>query len=467
MRVLASSAQHLLIQIVAVVAIGTATAWFLAGRFDPGLTGAAAVTDDGRRLVGSVVSATTGSVAVAAPDAAGRPTMDENALRIDRLLDNATLAMAAEQYFSPPERNARHYYEAVLDLEPDNARANAGLDRLTEIILERATAALAADQLRAAVSQLEAARALRPEHRLIPLVERQLFAERTRLTATARLTARAGQYDEAQRLLERATRLPVPPGAPPIRELRAEIEGLREDAASRAARQALDAQTQQQLEAARREEEAAARRREEQLARRIDALVQEARAAIEEDRLLSPEWESARQLLAELGYLEADPLVLASLRSAYLNRLVAGAAQRIEDGDFDAAEGWIVEIRDVVGEDDPRVPRLREELEEARFQAETLRVASINEYEFANYVEPRYPPGAEQLGTEGWVDLEFRVLQDGRVTDVIVLDSARTGSFRGAAVAAVRQWRMEPRTYLGRPLSQRVRTRLVFQLGDE
>lgn len=453
MPILSRQPSILLLQVAALVGVGTAAAWFAGGAFgmasteaDPLVRVANAVTVDGE----------------ARPSGEGDDASLAN--NIDRLLDNANLAMAAEQYFSPPEQNARGYYESVLALDPEHVQANLGLDRLAEIVLERATGALAQEQVQTAINQLAAAKSLRPGHRLVALVEQQLQAERSRLINTAQILSRSGNFDLASDMLSRAEAIPGSTESG-LQDAWDELGALRAAAVTAAAAEvsANEAATLQ-AEAARVEAQAQSER-ERALEARMGQLLQSARAAIEEDRLLSPEWENAKQLIAELDYLAADPVAMARLRGAYLNKLIDGVAQRIDGGDFDSAEGWITEAA-MVNEGDQRLPTLREQVAIARHAAETQRIANLNEFEFANYVPPRYPTVARQRGAEGWVEVEFLVQEDGSITDIVVLDSARTANFRDAALTAIRQWQLEPRTYLGRPLSQRVRTRLAFRLGD-
>ncbi len=456
MSLLSRQPTVLLVQVAALVTLGTLAAWFAGGALGKSSDIPAAIAGgtDAVTVDGATVPTGGGEGAAAAAN-------------IERLLDNATLAMAAEQYFSPPERNARSYYESVLQLDPQHAQANLGLDRLAEIVLERATAALAQEQVQTAINQLAAAKSLRPRHRLVALVEQQLQSERSRLIAMGQVLSRSGNFDLASDMLSRAEAIPGPgQGTDTLQGAWDELGSLRATAATEAA-QAASANEAARLQAEAAQAQIQAQtERQRALDARLDQLLLSARAAIEEDRLLTPEWENAKQLIAELDYLEADPVAMARLRGAYVNKLVDGATQRISGGDFESAEGWIMEAA-MVNEADQRLATLRDQLEGARHAAESERIANLNEFEFANYVPPRYPTVARQRGAEGWVEVEFRVQEDGSITDIQVLDSARTANFRDAAVAAIRQWQLQPRTYLGRPLSQRVRTRLAFRLGDE
>jgi TonB family protein len=55
--------------------------------------------------------------------------------------------------------------------------------------------------------------------------------------------------------------------------------------------------------------------------------------------------------------------------------------------------------------------------------------------------EPVYPESARVAGTEGYAEVAFSVLADGRVVDAEVLAAVPRGEFETAALAAVRAWR--------------------------
>lgn len=59
-------------------------------------------------------------------------------------------------------------------------------------------------------------------------------------------------------------------------------------------------------------------------------------------------------------------------------------------------------------------------------------------------VNPVYPPDAARAGTTGYVELEYSVGPDGKVTDVSVLDAKPGRVFVAAAVKAVKQWEFAP-----------------------
>lgn len=74
-------------------------------------------------------------------------------------------------------------------------------------------------------------------------------------------------------------------------------------------------------------------------------------------------------------------------------------------------------------------------------------------------VEPQYPAEAARNGTTGFVELEFTIAGDGKVSKVSVLNARPARTFESAAVRAVKQWQ-----FAGSGAEQRGKIRLDFNL---
>jgi protein TonB len=59
-------------------------------------------------------------------------------------------------------------------------------------------------------------------------------------------------------------------------------------------------------------------------------------------------------------------------------------------------------------------------------------------------VDPVYPADAARSGTTGYVEVEYSVGPDGKVTEVSVVDAKPGRVFVAAAVRAVKQWEFAP-----------------------
>ena len=79
------------------------------------------------------------------------------------------------------------------------------------------------------------------------------------------------------------------------------------------------------------------------------------------------------------------------------------------------------------------------------------------------FVSPTYPEEALNRYISGWVDLEFTVTAEGKVTDITVVAGEPGGVFDRAARSALARSRYQPVTRNGVPVAQRVRIRERFK----
>jgi TonB family protein len=79
-------------------------------------------------------------------------------------------------------------------------------------------------------------------------------------------------------------------------------------------------------------------------------------------------------------------------------------------------------------------------------------------------VQPQYPQEALMRGIEGWVDVSLQVTASGDVIAPRIEESNRGRMFNRAALAAVEQWKYEPRSDAA--TSDRLRVRLKFQRSN-
>lgn len=79
-------------------------------------------------------------------------------------------------------------------------------------------------------------------------------------------------------------------------------------------------------------------------------------------------------------------------------------------------------------------------------------------------VPPEYPAQAMRKRQTGWVELEFSIGADGRVSDVRVARANPPRVFDKEAVRAMQQWTFDPALQDGQPVQSRGRRRIEFQL---
>ncbi len=79
---------------------------------------------------------------------------------------------------------------------------------------------------------------------------------------------------------------------------------------------------------------------------------------------------------------------------------------------------------------------------------------------------PEYPSDAAARGTEGFAMVEFTVMTNGRVKDVVIVESSPRRTFDSAARNAVKRWQFEPAMQNGSAVESKSRVRLDFRLKD-
>ncbi len=89
------------------------------------------------------------------------------------------------------------------------------------------------------------------------------------------------------------------------------------------------------------------------------------------------------------------------------------------------------------------------------------------ELQWLEGARPTYPAAARADGIEGYVVLEYRVTEDGRVEMPRVVEASPPGVFDGVALTAIRSWRYRPWDEGEGPRAvEGVRSRFDFRLGE-
>jgi len=88
-------------------------------------------------------------------------------------------------------------------------------------------------------------------------------------------------------------------------------------------------------------------------------------------------------------------------------------------------------------------------------------VYTVGELKVTRQVAPVYPRSARSRGTEGWVEVEFTVTEQGDVRDAKARSSS-AAIFEGAAISAINRWRFDPIVDDGRPVPVRAVLRFSF-----
>jgi TonB family protein len=367
-----------------------------------------AATGDSARPVASPALTTTRLPTTPAAD-----RLEVPARSADETLRMAQLAYDSGMLIEPERYSAWSLYLELIDADPTHAEALEGRRRIADALVERAAVALEQGRTDAADQSLEGVLGAVPDH-----------------PAALRLAARSRELGEQSA----APRVTLAPSVTEAVAATSRPEPLAPVA--RAAPAAVNP---------------------------LDELGKNFDAALAAGKLLQPDTGSAHYFLTQMVALNRDSARTVAARESLFATLLERATAAIEGFDSAGAAAWI-DAAEAIGDDPSRILQIRDQLMDRRIAAESQTPLPAAELAITNYVPPRYPRAAVTLARQGWVDVEFIVGLDGQTSDITVTAASHDDLFRDEAVAAVEQWRFEPRVILGRPIEQTAFTRIRFAL---
>jgi len=338
----------------------------------------------------------------------------------------ADKALAAGRLLEPPGDSALDLYRSALTIDPKNIRAKSGIDNVANKLLEKAEAALSAEQLETAITVLEQARDVSPDNARLKFLDGQVARERERLKLT-----QAQDTSKKVRTLLAAAQEDIDAGrlvSPSGNNARETIgEARRTDPTDPAIAQAQRLLNTRTIEAARR---AAEQNQTEQAQNLLSAARQMGAAGAD---LTAVE----RLLTAET---RPTPAATSTQTAASQQQAAIAAAQQQA-----AAEA----------------ARKKAEAESAAAANSTA--AQVLPPKRIKTVPPTNPKIAAERGIKGYALVQFTIMQNGLVNDVKVVDSQPKGIFDEAAIQAVSQWRYEPPVRAdGKPATLEQKIKLKF-----
>jgi TonB family protein len=419
-------------------------------------------------------------------------------------LAHADAALAANRLTAPNDDNALDLYLQALARNPADAAARTGLAEVQERLWSKAESALLEERLDEAATAIDTARKAGVDGGRIALLTARLAKSRERLrTATARprtpddtrpeAGADTGRRAELLGLAEARIRegrlidlendsarfyireaLRIDPASNAVQaarqslaaallaSARADLERHDFEHASRLLDAADGIGSPANVESAR-QLLGAARQQAESDA--WDQMLRTGRERLQQDRLIEPAADSAKYYLMTLRGVDPGRAGLASALQDLGLRLVANARRALDLKQYDTAHNWLAEAA-AVGYTSADSSAVSRELDAAVNQQQFLaNVVAANELEVVKSVKPIYPTKAEAKQTEGWVELDFTVVESGEVRDIAVHAANPPGVFDSAAINALSQWRYRPVLKDAKPAAQRSRIRIRFTLA--
>lgn len=350
------------------------------------------------------------------------PDIDPRQLITSNLAEGR-VALQENRYIDPSDRSAFHYFNTVLALDPANAEAKAGIDKIAEHFIGNAQTLIAEGRFAEAVNALQSVRRVRPDHEGVAALEAGLRQKLAQQYPQVRKTVAPEAQQEVAATVARGSsaRETAPTNPVPVNARVAKVVEPPAAAPKRLERAPV-----------------------QQDARRLDTrVIADAHRAIERR-----DFDAARSLISAALEMGAAPEDVVAL-----NHSLAAAEQH-------AAR--------VIPPPAPIAAAAEPPLRTASAPVPTVVAPAVPEPladpVLVKVIQPRYPNEARMRGIEGWVDLSFVVSATGDVVDPRVEDSSMKHLFARPALTAVRQWKYAPRT-VGDP-SERTHARVQFRLTD-
>jgi TonB family protein len=431
--------------------------------------------------------------------------------QLQKMLDAAGFALSQGALIEPPGQNALELYRAVLTRDPGNVVARRGLESVADELVVQAERALMEQDVTRLASTVDALRSVRPDHSRLPFFVSQLERER-------QIAAKSGKPVPATDTMGRP--LETPAGTPELPSVRAQAflqlandrmrsnqlvgrdgalgylvnarqlapsdpnvldatnqlgilfqsnaqKALRENRledANRWLRNAIELDIDRTVIATMRADIDAARIGNQRADRA--RLLMLANQRIAQGRLVEPKGDSALHYLDMLRAADPEFEGLADTGALLATRAVTESRAALAEGNFDRAEAFATAAANAGGPT-AEVADLSSKIMSARvaraapITAPVPKVVPESQLRRTAFFAPTYPDRARERGTEGWVDVEFTVTNDGSTRDIVVRSAEPAGTFDSSAVNAVRRWRYEPRV-----AEQRVEARLRFRLSE-
>ena len=358
---------------------------------------------------------------------------------IEAELRKARFAADADLLVSPPQQNALYFYGRVLATDPENPVANAELDAVMAGISMVVDDHLSVGEFDEAYDLSLSAARLMPEHPLVEAMRTDLDSFASSLVTEATSLAEEGNDEEAESRISTLEGLPGLSTAyvAAARETILEIQQSRETAE---------------------QEQADAEQVETELAD-LTAWQDRVLAAIEAGDLITPDGESARDILAER---EVEPEISDQLNAELHAALVSAGRTRLESGELIESEPFLLAAAEI--NDSDEIIALQSQLEQTLIEQESSTVVALSDFVRLDTVAAQYPERAHERSVTGWVDVTFTVTTAGETANINVLRAQPENFFEESAMTAVEQWTFEPKQFRGQPIDQNTVARLVFDL---
>jgi TonB family protein len=357
-------------------------------------------------------------------------------------LARGQMALGTGRLLEPRGNNALEYFRAVLALQPLNADARTGIERIGIALETRVVEALQARDPAQGAAALTALQHAIPDY---PRLD-SLRAELLTLSRSAHATPISSAPPAAPPSKPVATKSPAVANRAPARKT--STPATAERARTRAPTPTLTPPA------------AAEPKASGPSAGDLDAVAKlRSRGA-----LIAPVNDNAYDQLRVLRerYPDANEIRIEQQQLAFA--LLERTRTALAAGDIDGA-GAFLSRADTLAPNMVATKALQTQLATAQQQrAATSSIVQAKTLKRLREVPPNYPREAERLRIKGWVDVEFTIAPDGSTRDLVVRNAEPLGTFDQAALESVKRWRFEPVMKNGTAAEQRAAIRIRFEL---
>lgn len=421
------------------------------------------------------------------------PTVE--ALPVDTALQMAEMAFQSGQLTGNEEGTALDFYRQVLEQEPDNRRAKAGMQLIATQLVDEADEMMGKADYEQVVRRINSLNQIEPGSNSVLSLQQQLNEKSAEMFTLMDQAIAAGQPDDAELLVARLRTIPnadagrINAAMVSIAQTRKDLENAAALAAQVAVEEAVTAEapvvdvqpednagsalaTATDAEASVNPPGTVSEAFElvdpaEQVREQIATLLEDAGAKVEQGRLLEPEGDNAFEIYNQVLALESTNADAKRGLRGMVQKLTSEAYDVAEEGEIDQARD-LLEDAESIGIAAPLIAQARTDVREMWLETESQKVYALSGFKVQKSVPPKYPKRAMARSIEGWVKVEFTVAEDGKTRDLKVVESSDrlTKQFTNSALRAVEQWQFEPRVLDGQVVAQRSETTVQFRLTE-
>ncbi len=455
-------------------------------------------------------------VATTAPGSAptNSLTREPETIPVDTALQMAEMAFQSGQLTGDQEGAAVDFYRQVLQQEPENARAKAGMQLISIQLVDEAEEMMGKGDYDQVVQRIKALNKIEAGSDAVLGLQQRLIEKSDAMFAVMDQSIANGELDKAESIAKSLRLIPdADPGR--INSAIVTIAQTRKDRESVASEALVLAQSRQEPQNIPTTESVAVFNNNryndqtdirstpdavasvsapistgrsvsstgivptassepiqaidpaEQVRAQIEDFLVSAKTKIDQNLLIEPEGDNALELFNQVLALEST--------NSEAKRGLRGIVQKLTSKAYDLAEvGAIEEARDILDDADsvgiatPLVTQARTDVRDRWLAIESQKVFAVGGFKVEKSVSPKYPKRAMTRSIEGWVKVEFTVTKDGTTQDLQVIESSErlAKHFSNSAISAVEQWRFEPRVLDGQVIAQRSETMVQFKLAE-